>query len=79
MEDQREISREDAEGIYDEYKFSGQIIGTSAKTGENVEDAFEMLGREILKRSLKKCPSCGKHYPVELKFCQYCGSKTGTA
>jgi len=73
---QRNIKREEALKLFEKYKFQGKILSTSAKTGENVEKAFEMLGREILKNSLKKCPNCGKHYPLELKFCQYCGSKT---
>lgn len=76
LEDQREVTKEEAQKLFDQYKFHGQILKTSAKTGENVETAFEMLGREILRQSLKKCPNCGKHYPLELKFCQYCGSKT---
>ncbi|MFX1571211.1 MAG: GTP-binding protein [Promethearchaeota archaeon] len=71
----RKIQRKEALEIFKKFKFQGEIIGTSAKTGENVEKAFEMLGREILKNSLKKCPNCGKLYPLELKFCQYCGSK----
>lgn len=75
LEDQREVSREEAMEIFNQYKFQGEILGTSAKTGQNVENAFEMLGRQILKNSLQKCPNCGKHYPVELKFCQYCGTK----
>ncbi len=72
----RKVKREDALEIFEKFKFKGDMLGTSSKTGENVEKAFEMLGREILKNSLKKCPNCGKHYPLELKFCQYCGSKT---
>jgi len=72
----RKVKREDALEIFEKFKFQGDMLGTSSKTGENVEKAFEMLGREILKNSLKKCPSCGKFYPLELKFCQYCGSKT---
>ncbi len=72
----RKVKREDALEIFEKFKFKGDMLGTSAKTGENIEKAFEMLGREILKNSLKKCPNCGKHYPLELKFCQYCGSKT---
>jgi len=72
----RKVKREDALEIFEKFKFQGDMLGTSSKTGENVEKAFEMLGREILKNSLKKCPSCGKLYPLELKFCQYCGSKT---
>jgi small GTP-binding protein len=76
LEDQREVKREDAKKIIDKYQFKDEILGTSAKTGENVENVFELLGREILKNSLKKCPNCGKLYPLELKFCQYCGQKT---
>jgi len=75
LEDQRVVSRKEAEEIFKKHKFQGEIIGTSAKTGENVEDAFLLLGKEILKNSLNKCPDCGKHYPVELKFCQYCGTR----
>lgn len=72
----RNIKREDALKLFEKYKFQGEMLSTSSKTGENVEKVFEMLGREILKNSLKKCLNCGKHYPLELKFCQYCGSKT---
>jgi small GTP-binding protein len=72
----RNVKKADAQQLFEKHKFKGEILSTSAKTGENVEKAFEMLGREILKNSLKKCPQCGKHYPSELKFCQYCGSKT---
>ena len=75
LEDQREISREEAMEVFKQHKFQGEILGTSAKTGQNVENAFEMLGREILHNSLVKCSNCGKHYPIELKFCQYCGAK----
>lgn len=72
----RKVKKEEAQEIFDKYNFQGELISTSAKTGENVEKVFEMLGREILKKSLQKCPGCGKMYPLELKFCQYCGSKT---
>lgn len=76
LEDQREVSRKEAKNFHKKYKLQGEILGASAKTGENVEDVFQTLGKEILKNSLRKCPSCGKHYPLELKFCQYCGTKT---
>jgi len=72
----RNVKKEEAQEIYDKFNFQGEIIETSAKTGKNVEKAFETLGREILKNSLQKCTNCGKMYPLELKFCQYCGSKT---
>jgi small GTP-binding protein len=76
LEEQREVTTEDAKNLFEKYGFKGDIIGTSSKTGENVESVFEMLGREILESSLKKCPNCGKLYPLELKFCQYCGQKS---
>ena len=76
LEEQREVSKDDAKNLFEKYGFKGDIIGTSSKTGENVENVFEMLGREILDNSLKKCTNCGKLYPLELKFCQYCGQKT---
>ncbi|HEY0088474.1 MAG TPA: Rab family GTPase, partial [Candidatus Lokiarchaeia archaeon] len=44
LEDQREVSREEAMNIFNQYKFQGEILGTSAKTGQNIENAFEMLG-----------------------------------
>ncbi|KKM75050.1 hypothetical protein LCGC14_1394090 [marine sediment metagenome] len=72
----RKVKKEDALNFFEKYKFQGELLSTSAKTGENIEKAFEMLGREILKNSLKKCQNCEKLYPLELKFCQYCGSKT---
>jgi len=72
----RNVKKEEAQQIFDKFDFQGEIIETSAKTGRNVEKVFEMLGREILKNSLQRCPNCEKMYPLELKFCQYCGSKT---
>ena len=72
---ERKVERKDALDFFEKYKFQGELLSTSSKTGENVEKAFEMLGREILKTSLKKCSNCGKLYPLELKFCQYCGTK----
>ena len=76
LESQREVRHEDAKALFDKYEFQGDIHGVSSKTGENVENVFETLGREILKNSLKKCTSCAKYYPLELKYCQYCGQKT---
>ncbi|MFX0046873.1 MAG: Rab family GTPase [Candidatus Hermodarchaeota archaeon] len=76
LESQREVNHKDAKVFFDKYKFQGELYGVSSKTGENVENVFETLGREIIKKSLKKCTSCGKFYPLELKYCQFCGQKT---
>ena len=76
LESQREVNHDDAKALFDKYKFQGDIHRVSSKTGENVENVFETLGREIIKNSVKKCTSCDKFYPLELKYCQYCGQKT---
>ena len=77
LEEERVVTKEDVLKQYDKYKFQGDILSTSAKSGENVEATFEMLGREILEHSLKKCPNCGKMFPLEQMFCNFCGAKTG--
>lgn len=73
---ERKVKREEALKVFEKFKFQGDLISTSSKTGDNVEKAFEMLGREIIKNSLRKCTKCGELYPLEMKFCQYCGTKT---
>ena len=73
---ERKVKREDALKVFEKFKFQGDLISTSSKTGDNIEKAFEMLGREIIKNSLRKCTKCGELYPLEMKFCQYCGTKT---
>ncbi|MFX1322061.1 MAG: GTP-binding protein [Promethearchaeota archaeon] len=73
---ERKVKREDGLKVFEKFKFQGDLISTSSKTGDNVEKAFEMLGREIIKNSLRKCTKCGELYPLEMKFCQYCGTKT---
>jgi small GTP-binding protein len=46
--DQREVSREEGEALAEEIGIS--YIETSAKTGENIDDAFRMLALEMIKR-----------------------------
>ncbi|MEJ2250213.1 MAG: GTP-binding protein [Candidatus Lokiarchaeota archaeon] len=75
LEDQRIVPREKGLEVFKKHKFKGELLSTSAKTGKNVEEAFQMLGREILENSLKKCINCGNFYPAEQKFCQFCGKK----
>jgi small GTP-binding protein len=75
LEDQRQVSKAEAMEFFEEYDFQGELLETSAKTGENVEQAFMMLGEEIIKNSLTKCPNCGNFYPIEQQYCQYCGTK----
>lgn len=48
LKDQREVSREEGEELANELGIS--YIETSAKTGENIDDAFRMLALEMIKR-----------------------------
>ncbi len=75
LEDQRNVPMDAAMDFFEEYNFQGEILPTSAKTGKNVEKAFLMLGEEIIKNSLTKCPNCDNFYPIEQQYCQYCGTK----
>jgi small GTP-binding protein len=72
---QRKVKKQDAMKLFQKFNFQGELISTSSKTGENVEKAFEMLGREIIKNSLRRCANCGELYPLEMKICQYCGTR----
>ncbi|TFG00413.1 MAG: GTP-binding protein, partial [Promethearchaeota archaeon] len=49
LKEQREINREEAENLAQELGLS--YIETSAKTGENVDDAFRMLALDAIKRN----------------------------
>jgi small GTP-binding protein len=48
LEDQREVNREEGEALAEEIEVS--YVETSAKTGENIDDAFRMLALEMIKR-----------------------------
>ena len=72
--DQREISKEDADKACNEYNWCADIIETSSKTGENVEQAFVNVVREVIKRKLNKCQDCGEFFSKSLKFCSHCGA-----
>lgn len=75
LKDRREVKKEEGENIMSKFDFQGELLSTSAKTGKNVEEAFQMLGREIMEKSLRKCENCGNFYPAEQQFCQFCGNR----
>jgi len=72
---QREISK--AEGIQFNEKFNcyGGSIGTSSKTGENVELAFLNIINAIVEKEMQLCPKCDEYFSKKLKICNYCGCK----
>ena len=48
LEDQRQVSKEQGEALAEKLEVS--YIETSAKTGENIEDAFKMLALQMIKK-----------------------------
>lgn len=75
LKEQREVSKVEATKFCKKFKWCSDIISTSSKTGEKVEDAFISLAKEIVERNLQRCPTCGEVFNKNLKFCQYCGTK----
>jgi len=73
LKDKREITKIEAEKYCTKQNWCAEIIETSAKTGENVEDAFLNVANEIVKRNLQKCAGCGDYFSIKLKICNYCG------
>lgn len=71
----REVSKSDAKSFCKKYDWCENFISTSAKTGENVEEAFLHVAREIVKNNLQFCKSCGEQFNRKLKYCQHCGEK----
>ncbi len=79
LENDRQVQHSDAEDFIKQYHFAGELLETSAKTGENVEKAFQMALEEILKRLVQKCPHCGKSVSKALKICRFCGERLADA
>ncbi len=75
LKDLREISKEEAEKTCADFNWSVKIFETSSKTGENIEEAFLTIAREIFTRRFQKCSSCGDYFPNKLKFCVSCGER----
>ena len=66
LEDQREVNIEEAEKIHFKYNFKGEIIGTSSKSGENVEKAFTNISRLLIATFLQTCRKCGEIFSKKL-------------
>ena len=75
LKSERKVSKKDAEGYFKKYDWCTDITSTSSKTGENVEDAFNLVVKKIIKNNLQTCKSCGEVFNKKLKNCQYCGEK----
>ena len=74
LKEEREISMEDAKDLCKKYGCYEEPLGTSSKTGENVEKAFRKATEAIMNMRLQRCSSCGEIFAKKLKICNYCGA-----
>jgi len=74
--DLRAVSIEEARAAAKTIHTSVDVIETSSKTGENVEEAFIRSAKEIIKQKLQKCTGCEEYYGRTLRYCNYCGEKS---
>ena len=71
---ERQISLEDAKDLCIKYGCYKEPLGTSSKTGENVEKAFRKAAEGIMNIRLQRCSKCGEIFAKKLKICNYCGA-----
>ena len=74
LEKDRQISMDDAIDLCEKYGCYKKPLGTSAKTGENVEKAFRIAAEGIMNERLQRCSKCGEIFSKKLKICNYCGA-----
>ena len=74
LKEKRQISIKDAKDLCTKYGCYEEPLATSAKTGENVEKAFQKAAEAIMNIRLQRCSSCGEIFAKKLKICNYCGA-----
>ncbi|MFX0005590.1 MAG: Rab family GTPase [Promethearchaeota archaeon] len=76
LKEQREISKAEAINISKKFNCYGDPIGTSSKTGENVNKAFQNVVEAIIEQKLHECKNCGEYFSKRLKYCNFCGKES---
>jgi small GTP-binding protein len=74
LKEERQISIDDGKELCKKYGCYEEPLGTSSKTGENVEKAFRKAAEAIMNVRLQRCTSCGEIFAKKLKICNYCGA-----
>jgi len=74
LKKERQISMDDAKDLCEKYHCYEEPLGTSSKTGENVEKAFRKAAEAIMNVRLQRCSKCGEIFAKKLKICNYCGA-----
>ena len=75
LKKERKVSKEESNEICKDFNFCKEAIETSSKTGENVEEAFNLMCERILSNKMAICGKCSKIIDKKLKFCPSCGEK----
>ena len=78
LKDKREVTKEEGIKYSNQFTWSGDIISTSSKTGENVEKAFVTLATEMMTNNFHLCEACGDIFDIKLRYCVHCGEKIKT-
>ncbi|MFW9818041.1 MAG: Rab family GTPase [Candidatus Thorarchaeota archaeon] len=76
LKEQRKISKADAVKISNKFNCYGDPLGTSSKTGENVQKAFHNVVEAIIEQKLHECKNCGEYFSKKLKYCNFCGKES---
>jgi len=74
LKENREISKAEAIKISETLNCYGEPLGTSSKTGENIEKVFLYTVNAIVEQELHECTHCAKLFSIKLKICNFCGA-----
>ena len=75
LKDKREVSKEEGMKYSNKFTWYGDVIKTSSKTGENVEEAFNTVAKAMMRQNFHLCKTCGDIFDIKLKYCVHCGEK----
>ena len=75
LKEKREVTKEEGMKFSKKFSWYGDVIKTSSKTGENVEETFIAVATAMMKRNYNLCKACGDIFDIKLKYCVHCGEK----